>query len=221
MAQTPGMDTPIDTTKKCGWYHADALDEEDATRPLQAPFVATMTQWEGALDQVDATTKASMKPRVKVRFAEARLEEAIDALYNDCKKKGNEAALGAVFKDGKQAETKPRGDSQRKRTEDVLLPRVRALPESSPLRAEHLPAIEGALTGLVAAIGARRDAALAAAQAQANENMAREDLVTAFRSNLGGIQELYPRSAALRDRFFLSFRESRSDDGGGGGGPTS
>lgn len=219
MAQTPGIRTPIETTKSCAWYHAEALDQDDATRPLRESFVTTSNAWETALAQVEAAEKAAMRPRVLLRFAETQLELAIDALYNDCNKRGNQAVLALVFVDGKQAETRPRGASQRARTEDVLLPRVRALPETSPLRTEHLPLIEGGLTGLVAAIEARRTAALATAQAQAIADMAREDLVTAFRSNRGAIQELWPRDAGLRDRFFLEFRgRDDGDEGGGGGG---
>ena len=164
MAQTPGIKTPIYTTLMCAWWHADALDEEDSTRVLREAFVNIMNSWEGALDRLAAAEKAAMKPRVQVRFGETRLELAIDALYNDCKKKGNEAVLAAVFAEGKAAETRPRGESQRKRTEDVLLPRLRALPASSPIRAEHLPAIEAALTSFVAAVEARRTAALATAR---------------------------------------------------------
>lgn len=223
MAQTPGINTPIETTLLCAWYHAEALDEEDSTRVLRDAFNNVMSLWEGALDRLAAAEKAAMKPRVQVRFGETRLELAIDALYNDCKKKGNETVLAAVFPEGKPAETRPRGDSQRKRTEDVLLPRLRALPASSPIRTEHLPAIEAALTSFVVAVEARRTAALATAHVQAEANLAREDLVTAFRSNLGAITEQWPRTPALRDRFFLEFRARDTGDGGGGGGgdPTS
>lgn len=219
MAQTPGINTPIDTTLKCGWYHEQALDQDDATKPLRAAFLDRLNTWEGALDFLAKREKEAMGPRVRVRFAETRLEMAIDDLYNDCKKSGNEAVFNSVFKDGKPAETRPRGDSQRKRTEDVLLIKLRALPETHPIRVEHLSIIEGRLADLTTAIVARREAALNTAQAQADANIAREDLIAAFRSDLGAITSLWPRSRALRDRFFLPYRSADSgdeDEGGGG-----
>jgi hypothetical protein len=73
--------------------------------------------------------------------------------------------------------------------------------EASALRTAHLAPIEAGLPGCAPRRAARPSSRRPAQAAAA----AREDLVAAFRSNHGAIQELYPCSKALRDRFFLDF----------------
>lgn len=214
MAQIPSKNTAAQTIRVCAWYHHAALGNDPGTRGLQSTFLTTLTAWQTAEEAVVAAERAAVAPRVELRFAETALEVVLGDLFSDAGKASAGDARSALFPDGKDAETRPRGAAQHARTRGSLLPRLDKYPGA--LRDQYLPLVTAATDRLGAAIAARTAAAQATAGARAGEDVALDDLIASFRSNLGAITQLFPKSPPLRDRFFHEFRESTAGDTGGG-----
>jgi hypothetical protein len=210
--QTPNSNTSMQKTVSAARWHAVAITLDPAVAALASTFEPTLARLLSTLAASDDANAAKVAPRVRVRFAETALESTLGDCYNECKKKGNEAALALLFGGGKTAEIRPRGEAQLERTRSVFMVALGKLDAASSVRTTYEPILTTSLDAFSTALAERRAAALAAASATVDLDLAKEDMVSALRSNAGFIQSVYPRDSALRDRFFEDVRESSSND---------
>src|SRR5687767_13313552 len=99
-----------------GRFHIAALEQTEQTRPLAAPFTASVDALEATALATRQASLALIGPRVHVRFAEAALEETLRTLSLRAKTIDNTSAGGpavhALFPTGLDPIIRPRGEAQ-------------------------------------------------------------------------------------------------------------
>jgi hypothetical protein len=191
-----------------GRFHLAALAESEETRGVRAAFepahLALETAYRARLEAEDEL----VTPRVRLRFAEKRAEEALRRLANaaaDLDGKRGGAIYNALFPSTLTAETSPRAAAQRDAVERVRQ-RLESQSTASALRDPHLTSLATAITSMTAALDARKTAAEAVGVARAREDAAHDDFSRAYDASAGELRRIFPRDRAQQDLYFDSAR---------------
>lgn len=222
MAQIPHPTMSSDRLLILGEYHIAACAQTPETAAIGTAFQPVQDELKTRKATREAAELAMVRPRVLVRFAEHRLEQAIRAAVFaaqgvDGTTDGGPAKT-ALVPDGLNAVVRPRGNAQ-KVTAEAFYRRLTTQPAAAPLVATHGPSISAALTAFQDAVSARALAANQLAEARAEEDAARESWVSGYAGDVGAVQAIFKKRRAERELYFDRFRASSSgaedtDDGG-------
>lgn len=219
MVQIPTPDMASDRLELLLRYLISGTARDIATADIATGLRPVLTQFLVAVTASIESQRALVDPRVGVRFAERDIETTIRRLASDARKKDGKdrgATLAALFPGGLEAATVPRGEAQQEAASRVMNA-LRTVGLAEPLRAEHVPALEAAITAFQSALDERRRVAGIAASAFAAELAGREDLCNAMDAAAGAIRRLFPRDRDRQDLYFDAVRTKKRKGGGSDG----
>lgn len=203
--QIPSPDFASDRLFPLGDYHIAALGETAETRGLAPPFQATQDALLATVRNREGADRALTGPRVAVRFSEYAVEVVLRSVANAAHETDNNQTTGAAFKavfpDGLDAETSPRGAAQLKAARDVRT-RIAKQPAAAPFRDAMLARLDAAIADFDTKLQNRGTAGRALGEAQAAEAGARETWVRHYDANAGAIRNLFPRQRNRQDLYF-------------------
>jgi HAMP domain-containing protein len=188
-----------------GQFLLAALLQESSTTTLAATFRPAFLALQAAASATAAALDATIHPRVALRFAERKVEEAIRGLARAAQALDSGKARGpittALFPQGINAEVKPTGPAQLELARGVLN-RLLAQSTAATLRGAHEPVLRTAIDEMTTQLAARDAATAAYDVAMARELAARADFCRAYDSMAGTIRSLFPKDRTAQGVFF-------------------
>ena len=195
-----------------GAYHVTALRQTPEVAPMANAIEPLMVELKTDAKAREDAEDALVPVRVRLVFLERDAERALrvvstSASSMDGKRGGSMHA--ALFPDGVNAETRPKGPRQAEAVGRVIN-RLVNLTVAEPLRAEHLPRLQAAKAALEAGLLARKVANETWGAAYAAELSTREDFVRAYDGNAGAIRLHFPKDRDSQDLYFDTFTSTRA-----------
>lgn len=195
-----------------GVYHVTALRQSPDLAPMADAIEPLMVELKTDAKAREDAEDALVPVRVRLVFLERDAERALrvvatNASSLDGKRSG--PTHSALFPDGVNAETRPKGPRQVEGV-DRVINRLANSTVAEPLRAEHLPRLQAVKAALEAGLHARKVATDAWAAAYAAELSTREDFVRAYDGNAGAIRQHFPKDRDTQDLYFDTFSSTRT-----------
>jgi hypothetical protein len=209
MAETSIDGLSTERVLALGRYHLAALAETEVTSGVRSAFEPVQAALEAAYSARLAAENDLVVPRVKLRFAERRAEEALRRLANgasDLDGKRGGPIYVALFPNTLTAETAPRAAAQRAAVERVVQ-RLASQTPAAALREVHLSALTAAFDQMTTTLAGRLRAAEALGQARAREDAAYDDFSRAYDASAGELRRLFPRDREAQNVYFDSARK--------------
>lgn len=198
-----------------GTYHVTAVQQTPELESLAGAVLPVMDELLVHAKAREDAEDALVPVRVRLVFLERAAERALRVTANSAStldgKRGG-AVHSALFPDGINPETRPKGPGQVEAMVRVIN-RLTTSSVAEPLRAEQLPRLNAAKAALEEGLRLRKVATEALGAAYAAELSSREDFVRAYDGNAGAIRQHFPKDKESQDLYFDTFTSSRTVTG--------